>query len=256
MQFVSPEEWGARINYDLWADTQYTKDDIAIHWGGNRQPTWKDGPAAERAILRAWENYHIDGKGWRGIAYGYAVGASGTVYRLRGKNNYGAHSGDHDGDGISNNKETIPIVFIMGENSGPPTAAMWLGARQLYQWLVQQPWTDHNLAVYGHREIQPKPTTCPGDDIMGGIHAGWVQVPPPSSVEERLEELEVEADLSARFREATTRQLAALSARTEANGSALTELEARADALEGAVASLVAVVARLTAGARIMGGQE
>jgi hypothetical protein len=171
MDMVSPQQWGARVNYDEWADTQYIKDDIAIHWGGNHQPTWKDGQAAERKILQAWERYHMDTKGWRGIAYGFAIGASGTVYRLRGKNNYGAHTGDKDGDGISNNKEIVPVVFIMGENSGPPTEEMWLSMSKLYWWLLEQPWTDGVMQVLGHREIQPT-TQCPGDDIIQGRNDG------------------------------------------------------------------------------------
>jgi hypothetical protein len=188
MDFISPNDWGARIDYTRWTDRQYIKDNVVIHWGGTAQPTYLDGREAEEKILRAWERYHIDYKGWRGIAYGYAVGASGNVYELRGSNNYGAHQGDVDADGISNNKEEIPIVFIMGED-GTATAEMWLGARALYQWLKVQEWTDGDLKVYGHREVQPKATACPGDDNMAGIKAGWVQLPPPEEPDAELEAL-------------------------------------------------------------------
>jgi len=193
MNFVLPTDWGARINYANWADTPFIKDNVAIHWGGTHAPTWADGVEAEMAILRGWESYHLDSKGWRGIAYGYGVGASGTVYQLRGKNNYGAHQGDEDNDGISNNKEVVPIVAIMGEGSGGPTAEMWLGMRALYQYLIKQPWTDGDLKVFGHREIQPKATQCPGDIIMDGIKKGWVQMPPPTmepTLEERIATME------------------------------------------------------------------
>ncbi|WP_461521036.1 peptidoglycan recognition protein family protein [Porticoccus sp.] len=184
MQMVSPQEWGARVNYDAWADTPYIKDDIAIHWGGTKQPTWKDGVEAEKKILQAWERYHIDGRGWRGIAYGFAIGASGTVYRLRGKNNYGAHRGDKDGDGISNNKEIVPIVFIMGEDSGPPTEAMWKSMSELYWWLLEQPWTDGIMSVWGHRELGSDSTQCPGDDIIAGRDAGKATQRPSDGSEE------------------------------------------------------------------------
>lgn len=180
MKMVSPSEWGASVNYDAWNDRQFLKDAVAIHWGGTHAPTWDDGPEAEAAILRAWEKYHIEKKGWRGIAYGYAVGASGTVYRLRGRHRYGAHLGDVDNDGVQNNDEVVPIVMIQGENSGPLNAEAWLSLRALYQWLLRQDWTIGDLPVYGHREIQPsKPTQCPGDDIQSGIDKGWVQIPPP-----------------------------------------------------------------------------
>lgn len=192
MDFVSPREWGARNNYDKWADTQIIKDAVAIHYGGPSPDGWDQGPSHEKRILRSYEAYHIDTKGWRGIAYGYAVGASGTIYRLRGKNNYGAHQGDIDGDGISNNKEIIPILFILGEGD-EPTAEMWLACRALYQHLLGQTWTKGDLPVFGHREIQSKPTACPGDLIMHGIKEGWVQLPPPSpqpELEARVEALE------------------------------------------------------------------
>jgi hypothetical protein len=188
MDFIKPTDWGARIDYTRWTDRQYIKDNVVIHWGGTAQPTYLDGREAEEKILRAWERYHIDYKGWRGIAYGYAVGASGNVYELRGSNNYGAHQGDVDGDGISNNKEEIPIVFIMGEG-GTVTAEMWLAARALYQWLSEQDWTDGDLKVYGHKEVQPKATACPGEEILAGIHAGWVQLPPPEEPDAELEAL-------------------------------------------------------------------
>lgn len=194
MNFVSPTEWGARINYDDWDDTQYTKDAVALHYGGPSPAGWDQGPVSEARILRSYETYHLDTKGWRGIAYGYAVGASGTVYRLRGKNNYGAHQGDIDGDGVSNNKEIIPILFICGAGD-EPTAEMWLGCRSLYQWLKAQDWTRGNLPVWGHREIQPKATACPGDLIMYGINQGWVELPPPGNpeideIKRRLDSLE------------------------------------------------------------------
>lgn len=168
MEFITPAEWGARINYDSWADTQYKKDGIAIHYGGPAVANYRDGIARETAVLRAWESYHIDSKGWRGIAYGYAIGASGWVYRLRGKNNYGAHQGDHDGDGNSNNKEIVPVVFILGQGQ-QPTPEMWESFGLLKAWLEARSWTEDTLPVYGHKQIQPKATACPGQIIMDGI---------------------------------------------------------------------------------------
>ncbi len=193
MDFLSPREWGARVDYDTWSDPHYQKDAVAIHYGGPSPDGWDQGPSNEARILRQYERYHIDTKGWRGIAYGFAVGASGTVYRLRGQNNYGAHQGDVDYDGVSNNKEIVPILFICGQGD-EPTAAMWLAARALYQWLLKQDWTGDDLPVYGHREVQTnKPTLCPGDIIMAGIKKGWVQLPPPTQgpdLEARIAELE------------------------------------------------------------------
>ena len=178
MDMISPNEWGAAKDYDSWSDTSFIKDKIAIHWGGSGPANYDDGPEREAEILRAYERYHL-GKGWRGLAYGYAVGHSGTVYRIRGKNNYGAHSGDADGDGISNNKEIVPVLFIMGKGQ-LSSAAQWSSFIDLRWWIVDQDWTEDELPVVGHREIQDKRTECPGDENMAVIHnANWDWRPEP-----------------------------------------------------------------------------
>lgn len=186
---ISPTEWGAQVNYDDWSDTQYTKDLIAVHWGGPPPSGFDEGADREAQILRAYEDYHLNTKGWRGIAYGYAIGASGTVYRLRGKNNYGAHQGDYDGDSISNNKEVVPVLFIMGAGQ-TATPAMWDSLIKLRFWLMKQPWTVDYLPVTGHRVIQPKPTSCPGDENMAIINsANWDWEPEPVDVEPPLSDI-------------------------------------------------------------------
>lgn len=181
MNMISPSAWGARVNYDQWEDTPYAKDMIAVHWNGPPRDGYDDGPAAEAKILQGAENYHLDVKGWRGLAYGYGIGASGTVYRIRGRNNYGAHRGDADRDGISNNKEVIPVYFILGQGQ-LTTPAMWQALRDLRSWLLEQTWTTGvgNLPVVGHRDLTA--TTCPGDEIMGVLESGeWLQTSPPPS---------------------------------------------------------------------------
>lgn len=174
MDMVAPDEWGAVADYDGWSDRQVLKDQIAIHYGGGPIRHYPSTQAQEERQLRAWERYHMApkpaGRGWRGIAYGYAIGATGTVYRLRGSNLYGAHLGDDDDDGIPNNSEVIPVLFIIGAGQYP-TPEMWSSFRQLHRFLWEQPWTASTLPVRGHREIQPKPTACPGDIIMDEVEA-------------------------------------------------------------------------------------
>lgn len=196
MEVLSPNEWGARVDYDKWDDVFYLKDKVGVHWGGNEQPSWASGPDAEKMILRRWEDWHLDGKGWRGLAYGWGIGASGLIYRIRGWNNYGAHTGDEDGDSISNNKEVIPFVFIMGKNSGPPTDAMWESARWLYHELQKDNRGDKDFEVKGHKELKGTDTVCPGPFIMSGLQR--ISEPLPSELELRviaLEEAHVGRDL-------------------------------------------------------------
>src|SRR3990167_8267388 len=98
---VQPPQWGARVNCNLWTDPYVPKTEIAVHYGGGPntagnitgtwvtppipKPGWWKAPwkwwrwreaggyalqrANEMAVLRGWERYHIDSRGWRALAY-------------------------------------------------------------------------------------------------------------------------------------------------------------------------------------------
>jgi len=163
-EVLSPTDWGARVNYDTWTDPYTPDEGVVIHHGGGG-----DYPAAqhpfsrdkEMSQLRSWEAFHIDGRGWRGLAYGWGIGQTGTIYRIRGWNRYGAHLGDIDGDGIANNEELIPVIWILSGLIHRSSQAM----QDSTEWLrreVIEPKAPLALQLYGHREVQDKPTTCPG----------------------------------------------------------------------------------------------
>lgn len=167
---LSPTQWGAQVDYDAWTD-RYTPDDkIIIHYGGGSAYKTND-LASEARVLRIFEDVHLR-KGWRGLAYGWAIGNSGTVYRGRGFNSYGAHTGDLDRDGISENSEGIPIVFILGVGETPSKAALASFAN--LRAVTLEPKAGRTLPVYGHREIAEMGTgtitTCPGFALMGEIY--------------------------------------------------------------------------------------
>lgn len=163
MDVVSPSEWGARVDYDDWGDPYTPDDGVALHHGGGGNYLAHTPPysrAKEEQQLRAWENYHLS-KGWRGLAYGWAVGQTGTLYRIRGWNRYGAHTGDVDGDGIANNSEIVPILFI-GSGS---RVRLSPAAQESVEWLrrnVIEVRCPDAKRLYGHQEISTTGTTCPG----------------------------------------------------------------------------------------------
>lgn len=163
-EVLSPTDWGARVDYDTWTDPYTPDEGVVIHHGGGG-----DYPAAqhpfsrdkEMSQLRSWEAFHIDGRGWRGLAYGWGIGQTGTIYRIRGWNRYGAHLGDIDGDGIANNEELIPIIWILSGLIHRSSQAM----QDSTAWLrgnVIEPKAPKARQLYGHREVQDKPTICPG----------------------------------------------------------------------------------------------
>ena len=169
---VSPTDWGARVDYDQWTDAYTPDDGIALHHGGpgdcsaGREPFSQD---KEMAQLRVWEAFHIDSRGWRGLAYGWAIGQTGTLYRIRGWNTYGAHTGDIDGDGISNNSEIIPILLILSGNHHDPSPEMQSSIARHREYIESE--APEATYLYGHQEVQPSPTTCPGPKIMAYIEA-------------------------------------------------------------------------------------
>ena len=175
----SPSQWGAKIGYDTWTDRPVLKDKIIVHYNGPELDDAYEGPDAETEILRMWEQHHLSKK-WRGVAYGWAVGMSGTVYRCRGWNLYGAHTGDLDGDGISENNEGIPVAFLIGGDQ-PPTEQAIAVFRELRAHLENDPRSTYSvLPLYGHKDVRGG-TECPGGplyalvrDNFGGSNMGYL----------------------------------------------------------------------------------
>lgn len=173
MRIYSPTEWGARVNYDTWNDPFTPDDGVALHHGGGSdyaaaQPPYTLEKSAQ--LLRSWERYHLS-RGWRGLAYGWGVDQGGRIFRIRGWNRYGAHLGDIDGDGIANNDEIVPIIWIASGNHHQMTEA----ADQAVQWLrlnVIQAESPNATFLWGHKEVQlDKPTSCPGPGGMAYVSA-------------------------------------------------------------------------------------
>jgi hypothetical protein len=176
---VAPADWGATIKYDIWADPWTTKDQAIIHYGGGANTAGSvsgvdvEQLSDERTILRGWERYHLS-KGWRGIAYNWAVGQSGTLYRLRGWNVSGAqYSGedDIDHDGVDANSEGAAVVFILG-GTQQPTPAAYAAFERLRAFIEQT--VGAPIALYGHSEVAlsgGNSTACPGVALMAYVRA-------------------------------------------------------------------------------------
>lgn len=149
-------------------------DKWVIHYGGNANfagdqdrclakgyPTYPSMDA-EAAVLRIYEQSHLS-RGWQAIAYNYAVGQSGAVYRLRGENHSGATSGDLDQDGIPENSEARAILWIGGLGQEPTEAA--------YESIAMLLAADV-LPVTVHSDH--KSTNCPGDPLREWVaREGW-----------------------------------------------------------------------------------
>jgi hypothetical protein len=161
---VTPGQWDARVDYDTWARKTATSQ-LFIHWGGSKvsAKVAAGDVEAEKAQLRSYEAYHIDHHGWRGLAYDWAIGNSGTLYRVRGLSRSAATSGDVDQDGYSNNVEGEALLFLIGTGTKPSAKALATGRRVVDA-------LDYD-EVYGHREARGTSTTCPGLDLMSWLES-------------------------------------------------------------------------------------
>lgn len=161
MDQVSPAEWGADLDYD--SRPRDDTNQIFIHWTGTAVPQdVADGDVdAEMKHLRGIEAYH-QRKGWAGIAYDWAVGNSGTLYRCRGDAKSAATGGDIDLDQISNNSEAEAILVLVGQGQTASAECQATLSRVCSILGYDE--------LYGHRESSERgsgtATSCPGDQLM------------------------------------------------------------------------------------------
>ncbi len=160
-----------RIDYDQldWGSTRvYADGDLSglyepayllIHWGGNTSQVNDAG-----ATLRSWQNYHINSKGMRDIAYNYAVDDFGSIYRLRGMNPNGSNKQVllDPLTGRPYNNVTVAVVWVGGANDpdGPSDLAK-AAMKEIADDLRLYP-------IYPHSFM--KATACPGDDWRDWIN--------------------------------------------------------------------------------------
>lgn len=160
---VSPSQWGAKINYDTKDWKPWNPDKWVIHYVGGVTAAGVApfSMAKEMTKLQQIENHHVHGNGWQGIAYNYAIGQTGTLYRLRGEQRSGATSGDADKDGIPENHEARAVLFILGGSQTPSEASLSA---------FSEFWATDPMSVIGHRDSTD--TECPGDKLYQWIQEG------------------------------------------------------------------------------------
>lgn len=148
-------DWGAqKVFPDGGLEGLWVPDKFVIHYGGNPSfAGWVPDVAKEMSALRIYEQSHLS-RGWRAIGYNYAVGQSGSVYRLRGQNPSGATSGDYEDDGIRENAEAIAILAILGGDQVPSDAMLASISRIINENPQWRP-------VIAHKDVKGT-TSCPG----------------------------------------------------------------------------------------------
>lgn len=135
---------------------------VALHWPGMAQPL-RD-PAAVRAALRSWQNYHMDTNGWSDIAYQGAVDQDGHYYVLRGLRRRSAANGNTD---LNLRYGALLLVLAPGEQ---PSKKMTKKVRKVIRRHRRK--FPHSTRIVGHGEIRPGGTACPGPAVNTAIRQG------------------------------------------------------------------------------------
>jgi Flp pilus assembly pilin Flp len=135
---------------------------IALHWPAITKPI--HGVANVSAALRAWQNFHMDSRGWSDIAYQVAIDQDGNVYQLRGLTTQSGANGDTD---VNERFGALLLVVAEGEQ---PTARMISSARAVIA--HQRKLYPGSHRIVGHGQIRPEPTACPGPAVQQLINSG------------------------------------------------------------------------------------
>ena len=164
-----PADWGAKVPYHLWNDPYVKNDKAVVHWyGGPVAPAYEPYSVAKSMWqVREMESLHTrPPRNWRGGAYGDAYDQMANVFVVRGFNLYGAHRGDYEGDGIAENAEGMPHLWLGGSGQ-KPTDEAFEALEAIILAAERTERTTYDIVI-GHKEIEGG-TSCPGPDNMGWV---------------------------------------------------------------------------------------
>ena len=105
---ISKAQWGGRPPVSTPEKISTPVPFTVIHHGGSNDYCTTQTQCA--AIVRAYQNYHIDSNGWNDIGYNFVVGEDGNVYEGRGWEAVGAHAPTYNTKSIG--------ICIIGDFTG------------------------------------------------------------------------------------------------------------------------------------------
>lgn len=107
-RIISRTEWKARKRIDFRMLPVTPTPYVVIHHGG--VPKYCQDQEACSAIVRSYQNFHLDDRGWWDIGYNFLIGEDGNVYEGRGWNYVGAHAPGYNTQSIG--------ICILGDFTG------------------------------------------------------------------------------------------------------------------------------------------
>lgn len=169
-RIVSRKEWKARKRLEFEIMPVTPAPYVVIHHGGIRNYCQDQETCS--AIVRSYQNLHLDDRGWWDIGYNFLIGEDGNVYEGRGWDYTGAHSPGY-------NTQSIGICIIGHFSDFLPNAAALKTLNELIACGVSLGKIRDNYNVIGHR--QARNTECPGETFYKYVVTlpGWTANPIP-----------------------------------------------------------------------------
>jgi hypothetical protein len=116
------------------------------------------------SALRGWQDYHMDVRGWRDIAYQAAVDQAGRKWTLRGLN---LQSGANGNETVNDAYGAILLIVGPGEE---PSEAMKATTREVVAEFRR--YFPAGTLIRPHSAVRPTGTDCPGDRVRACIARG------------------------------------------------------------------------------------
>lgn len=135
---------------------------VALHYPGSPGTIGRESEAQTAARLEGYRRQHVNGNGWKDIAYNVAVDQRGNIWTLRGVSKQSGANGT-----TAANRSRGAILLLIG-NSEQPTQAMIDGVLYAARlWDVRYP---------GIRYMNPHgafvSTSCPGSTVRRLLNDG------------------------------------------------------------------------------------
>jgi hypothetical protein len=135
---------------------------VVGHHGGDAR-LWPYTRDRAFTLVRGWQNFHMDSRGWSDLAYNAVVDLYGRVFVARGP---GVRSAANGTD--LENGRRYAICFLMGGDD-PLTDEAKFGFLAARQFLRSQDLRTGHIIV-GHQNVRA--TSCPGTSRQQWINAG------------------------------------------------------------------------------------
>ncbi|XP_076221970.1 peptidoglycan recognition protein 3-like [Nomia melanderi] len=168
-KIITREEWKARPPVErevMSTPTAY----VVIHHGGI--PQYCHDQQSCSAIVRSYQNLHIDDRGWFDIGYSFVIGEDGNAYEGRGWDYVGAHAPGY-------NTQSIGICVIGDFSDFLPNEAALQALNGLIEYGVSLGKISKTYQVIGHRQVRN--TVCPGEEFYKYVQTNprWTANPVP-----------------------------------------------------------------------------